>query len=207
MECGNRGLGRRAQPHLDRRPREYNERMGPPVRRGGAGRLGGGVGRHRPARRGDRRRTRPQSRQQGGFRRPRWHTGAGNDLCGAGHLEEAALRARPAPNLRPASCRAWKKPAIASSPASPTNILAGSLPSRPTRWSSSTAPCRPIRVFQSLRGASANDGFTDIDALLAGRPQSAAGKPGFMLHRIGDCQSSRNIHSAVYDALRLALTL
>ena len=62
-------------------------------------------------------------------------------------------------------------------------------------------------VFQSLRGASANDGFTDIDALLAGRPQPAPGKPGFMLHRIGDCQSSRNIHSAVYDALRLAHTL
>ena len=62
-------------------------------------------------------------------------------------------------------------------------------------------------VFQSLRGASANDGFTEIDALIAGRPQPAPGKPGFMLHRIGDCQSSRNIHSAVYDALRLAHTL
>jgi thioredoxin reductase len=62
-------------------------------------------------------------------------------------------------------------------------------------------------VFQALRGASANDGSTDIDALIAGHPQPAATGPSFMLHRIGDCQSSRNIHSAVYDALRLAITL
>lgn len=62
-------------------------------------------------------------------------------------------------------------------------------------------------VFQALRGQSANDGFTDIDALIAGRPQPAPAGPGYMLHRIGDCQSSRNIHSAVYDALRLTITL
>jgi len=62
-------------------------------------------------------------------------------------------------------------------------------------------------VFQDLRAGSANDGFTDLEALVAGQPQPAGARAGYMLHRIGDCQSSRNIHSAVYDALRLALTI
>ena len=62
-------------------------------------------------------------------------------------------------------------------------------------------------VFQDLRATSSNDGFTDIEALVAGTPQPVGPNGGFMLHRIGDCQSSRNIHSAVYDALRLTLTL
>jgi hypothetical protein len=62
-------------------------------------------------------------------------------------------------------------------------------------------------VFQALRPGSANDGVTDIEALIAGRPQPKNGNGGVMLHRVGDCQSSRNIHSAVYDALRLCATL
>jgi 2,4-dienoyl-CoA reductase-like NADH-dependent reductase (Old Yellow Enzyme family) len=62
-------------------------------------------------------------------------------------------------------------------------------------------------VFQALRPGSANDGVTDIEALIAGRPQPQNGNGGFKLHRVGDCQSSRNIHSAVYDALRLCATL
>ena len=60
-------------------------------------------------------------------------------------------------------------------------------------------------VFHELAPASANDGLTDLDALLEGRPQP--GGEGWDLHRIGDAVSSRNIHNAVLDALRLARTL
>ncbi len=56
-------------------------------------------------------------------------------------------------------------------------------------------------IYQALRGDSANNGVTDLDALLSGRPQSQGA--GFELHRIGDAVSSRNIAAAVYDALRL----
>ena len=42
-------------------------------------------------------------------------------------------------------------------------------------------------------------------ALLEGRPQQLTRNPGgqFRLFRIGDAVSSRNIHAAVFDALRL----
>ncbi len=62
-------------------------------------------------------------------------------------------------------------------------------------------------VFRALRSASANDGVTDLDALIAGRPQPSSGRGGFELHRIGDAASSRNIHTAVLDGLRLACVL
>lgn len=59
-------------------------------------------------------------------------------------------------------------------------------------------------VYDALREGSINDGVTDIDALIAGNPQPRLrdGK-GYALHRIGDAVSSRNIHAAIYDALRL----
>lgn len=57
-------------------------------------------------------------------------------------------------------------------------------------------------LFDTLRGQSANDGVTDLHALRDLSPQPRQGS-GFELHRIGDAQSSRNIHAAVYDALRL----
>jgi NADPH-dependent 2,4-dienoyl-CoA reductase/sulfur reductase-like enzyme len=61
-------------------------------------------------------------------------------------------------------------------------------------------------AFDALRARSSNDGITDIDALLAGRPQmSVAG--GFELHRIGDAVTSRGVHAAIYDAARLCLAL
>ncbi len=62
-------------------------------------------------------------------------------------------------------------------------------------------------LFHELRGQSANDGVTDIDALLAGRPQPNAASGGFALYRIGDAVASRNIHAAVLDALRLCCVL
>jgi 2,4-dienoyl-CoA reductase-like NADH-dependent reductase (Old Yellow Enzyme family) len=61
-------------------------------------------------------------------------------------------------------------------------------------------------VFHTLRPGSANDGITDIDALLARQAQPAQ-RDGFALHRIGDAVSSRNVHGAIYDALRLCSAL
>ncbi len=59
-------------------------------------------------------------------------------------------------------------------------------------------------VYEALRAGSVNDGVTDIDALISSKPQPRLheGK-GYALHRIGDAVSSRNIHTAIYDALRL----
>jgi 2,4-dienoyl-CoA reductase-like NADH-dependent reductase (Old Yellow Enzyme family) len=62
-------------------------------------------------------------------------------------------------------------------------------------------------VYAGLRSDSANDGVTDINALLALQPQPKLREKGFELHRIGDAVSSRNIHSAMLDALRLCSAL
>ncbi len=62
-------------------------------------------------------------------------------------------------------------------------------------------------VFQGLRAQSANDGVTDIAALLNGARQPKAARNGaFELYRIGDAVASRSIHAAIYDALRLCRT-
>jgi hypothetical protein len=64
-------------------------------------------------------------------------------------------------------------------------------------------------VFDQLRDHAANRGVTNVDLLLAGRPQMAE-RPmngAFELHRIGDAAASRNVHAAIYDALRLCATL
>ncbi len=60
-------------------------------------------------------------------------------------------------------------------------------------------------LYFELKPASSNRGEVDHAALLAGRPQSVVSNPdgGFQLFRIGDAVASRNIHAAVYDALRL----
>ena len=57
-------------------------------------------------------------------------------------------------------------------------------------------------LFHGLRGASANDGLTDLETLVEARAQ-AVPETGFALHRIGDAVSSRSIHLAILDALRL----
>ena len=53
--------------------------------------------------------------------------------------------------------------------------------------------------------ASTNGGAVDHAELLAVRPQTIRVNPSgaFQLFRIGDAVASRNIHAAVYDALRL----
>jgi 2,4-dienoyl-CoA reductase-like NADH-dependent reductase (Old Yellow Enzyme family) len=62
-------------------------------------------------------------------------------------------------------------------------------------------------LYRELRAHSANDGVTDLDALLALKPQPRGLRPGapFELHRIGDAVASRNIHTAVLDAFRLCI--
>lgn len=60
-------------------------------------------------------------------------------------------------------------------------------------------------VYDTLRAKSSNDGITDLEALLARRSQPASPRSnGYELHRIGDAVTSRGVHSAIYDALRLA---
>ena len=64
-------------------------------------------------------------------------------------------------------------------------------------------------LFHELRARSANDGVTDIDALLnlRAQPRTIKTDSTFELHRIGDAVASRNIHTAVLDALRLCQAL
>lgn len=57
-------------------------------------------------------------------------------------------------------------------------------------------------LFEELRGQSSNNGVTDLKALVECRAQPQRGE-GFELHRIGDALASRNVHAAIYDALRL----
>lgn len=62
-------------------------------------------------------------------------------------------------------------------------------------------------VFNALCARSVNQGRTDIEALLARRPQVSAppSADAFELHRIGDAVTSRNVHAAIYDAMRLCI--
>ena len=60
-------------------------------------------------------------------------------------------------------------------------------------------------VYYSLKDGAVNRGAVDYPALIDGRPQTLVTNPDgrYRLFRIGDAVSSRNIHAAVYDALRL----
>ncbi len=64
-------------------------------------------------------------------------------------------------------------------------------------------------VYFELKPLSKNLGEVDYDALIEGRPQAIERNDGgqFKLFRIGDAVSSRNIHAAIYDALRLVKDL
>ena len=57
-------------------------------------------------------------------------------------------------------------------------------------------------LYHALRRDSRNNGVTDLEQWAAGKFDSEIGG-GFALHRIGDAVSSRNIHAAINDALRL----
>ncbi len=62
-------------------------------------------------------------------------------------------------------------------------------------------------LYHELRPGSVNRGAIDLPALLAGRPQTLCRNPDgrYRLYRVGDAVSSRNIHAAVLDALRLCM--
>lgn len=64
-------------------------------------------------------------------------------------------------------------------------------------------------LYDGLRDRSVNLGITDIEALIAGRPQRPEVPKGgaFELHRIGDAVTSRGVHAAIYDAMRLCMVL
>ena len=61
-------------------------------------------------------------------------------------------------------------------------------------------------VYEALKPGSRNGGEVDHAALLGGRKQEVVrNREGrYQLFRIGDAVASRNIHAAVFDALRLA---
>ena len=60
-------------------------------------------------------------------------------------------------------------------------------------------------LYFELKDSSTNLGTVDIDALVNGTSQNLTSNPdgGFQLFRVGDAVSSRNIHSALYDSIRL----
>ncbi|MDF2095057.1 NADH:flavin oxidoreductase [Aquibaculum arenosum] len=61
-------------------------------------------------------------------------------------------------------------------------------------------------LYFTLKPDSRNLGAMNQQALIAGQPQKEVRNPEgrFELYRIGDAVASRNIHAAIYDALRLA---
>jgi N-methyl-L-proline demethylase len=64
-------------------------------------------------------------------------------------------------------------------------------------------------LYLSLVPGARNGGEVDHAALIAVRPQRVIRNPdgAYQLFRIGDAVSARNVHAAVYDALRLCAPL
>ncbi|MEO8265887.1 MAG: NADH:flavin oxidoreductase [Ilumatobacteraceae bacterium] len=61
-------------------------------------------------------------------------------------------------------------------------------------------------LYHALLKGSCNGGEVDYPALVAGTPQPIIHE-GYQLFRIGDAVAGRNIHAAIYDALRLCKDL
>jgi NADPH-dependent 2,4-dienoyl-CoA reductase/sulfur reductase-like enzyme len=70
-----------------------------------------------------------------------------------------------------------------------------------------TAPLSDL--YFELKEDAVNRGEVNYDALIARAPQRISTNPGgrFQLFRIGDAVASRNIHAAIYDAMRLCITI
>ncbi len=70
-----------------------------------------------------------------------------------------------------------------------------------------TAPC--LDLYHDLKEASANAGAIDFDAFAEGLPQpnQPEAGAGFLLYRIGDAVSSRDVHAAIFDGHRIARPL
>ena len=64
-------------------------------------------------------------------------------------------------------------------------------------------------LYFALKENSLNRGAVDYGALIAGRAQGPGSneKGKYQLFRIGDAVSSRNVHAAIYDAIRLCKDL
>ncbi|MGH6953072.1 MAG: FAD-dependent oxidoreductase, partial [Alphaproteobacteria bacterium] len=64
-------------------------------------------------------------------------------------------------------------------------------------------------LYEALKPRSRNLGELDLDGFVLGRPRPITNKPAgrFVLYRVGDAVSSRNIHAAIYDSLRLCKEL
>jgi N-methyl-L-proline demethylase len=64
-------------------------------------------------------------------------------------------------------------------------------------------------LYFALKPGSRNLGALDQGQLMAGTPQESQANPDgrYLLFRIGDAVASRNIHAAIYDALRLVKDL
>lgn len=64
-------------------------------------------------------------------------------------------------------------------------------------------------LYFELKPESRNLGAVDNQAFMAGKPQEVWDNPdgSFQLFRIGDAVASRNIHAAIYDALRLCMAI
>ena len=62
-------------------------------------------------------------------------------------------------------------------------------------------------VFHALKAQAGNLGRTDLDALARGAPQPLGPAGTFSLFRVGDAVTSRNIHAALYDSLRICKDL
>jgi hypothetical protein len=64
-------------------------------------------------------------------------------------------------------------------------------------------------LYFELKTGSSNQGEVDLDALIAGRPQTLVNNPAgtYQLFRVGDAVAGRNIHAAIYDSLRLCKDL
>jgi 2,4-dienoyl-CoA reductase-like NADH-dependent reductase (Old Yellow Enzyme family)/thioredoxin reductase len=62
-------------------------------------------------------------------------------------------------------------------------------------------------LYLALKPGARNRGAVDYTALIAGAPQTVVRNPEstYNLFRIGDAISSRNIHAAIYDAMRLCM--
>ncbi|RWE79101.1 MAG: FAD-binding protein [Mesorhizobium sp.] len=60
-------------------------------------------------------------------------------------------------------------------------------------------------IFEALRPLSTNDGVTEIESLTGSAPLRGRPASGFELHKIGDAVSSRSVHAAMLDALRLGI--
>ncbi|MEX2525884.1 MAG: NADH:flavin oxidoreductase [Gammaproteobacteria bacterium] len=59
-------------------------------------------------------------------------------------------------------------------------------------------------LYYRLKDRSRNHGQVDLKALFAAQPQPQPEYDGdYLLYRVGDCVSARDIHAAIYDSLRL----